>query len=133
MATYVNLVNQPIEVLTGNDSIVLPLVLDTIDGGRSLNVANFDPDVIPGGHVIIREIATNDYKPAPVVMSTGKYDTLPTGHEYVGVQIGSVLKKQPFGSICINGRVNIKASVYDLTPILSDVKTALKHINFNSY
>jgi len=132
MATTVNLANAPIEILTGNDSIVLPLVLDTIDGGRSLNVTGFTPDVIPGGHIIIRETASNDYKPAPID-TNGKYAVLPTGHEYVGVQIGSVLKTKPFGSICIMGRVNPDASVYDLTPILSAVKTALPRINFNSY
>ena len=132
MEVYVNLANAPLEVLIGNDSIVITNVLETIRGGRSLNVEEFIPDIIPGGHLIIRENASNQYKPAPVDVNTGEYYPLLDGHEYVGVQIGSVLKTKPFGSILIRGGVNPNASVYDLTPILEEVKTALPLITFNA-
>ena len=131
MDTYVDLANAPIEVLTGNDSIVVTLVLETIRGGRTLDVTGFTPDVIPGGHVIIHDTITKEYKPMPVDISTGKYDTLPTGHEYAGFQIGSVLKTKALGSILTRGGINPNASVYDLTDILDDVKKALPLITFN--
>ena len=125
-----NLANQPMEVLTGNDSIVVTNVLETIRAGRSLDVTEFTPDVIPGGHVIIKDTVSGEYKPMPVT-STGEYDDLPTDHVYAGIQIGSVLKTRPFGAILIRGGVNPKASVYDSTPILDDLKEALTLITFN--
>src|SRR5690606_14828773 len=68
MAT-VNLVNDPESVVTGNDNIVIVSVEHTIRGGASLDVTGFTPTVIPAGHVIIRETATGEYKPMPVVGS----------------------------------------------------------------
>ena len=126
----VNLANQPIEMVTGNDNVVVTKVIETIRGGRSLDITGFMPDVIPGGHVIIKDTTTNEFKPMPV--KNGKYDELPEDHEYVGIQIGSILKTRPFGAIMVRGGVNPNASVYDITDILDDVKEALPLITFNA-
>jgi len=60
-----NLNNTPENIIQGNDSIVIVDNLQSIRGGRSLNVTGFDPKVIQAGHMIIMETATKDYKPMP--------------------------------------------------------------------
>lgn len=51
----------------GLDSIVIRLNLESIPGGRSLDVTGFSPTVIRKGHVIIKASATGgEYKPMPV-------------------------------------------------------------------
>jgi len=74
MAT-VNLNNDPQQILTGNDNVVIVQVMSTIRGGRSLDVTGFAPEIIQAGHVIIRETATDEYKPMPVTGS-GAIQTL---------------------------------------------------------
>lgn len=65
MATA-NLNNAPQTFDDGNDSIVIVDNFQSIRGGRTLDVTSFTPDVIRAGHVIIRETATDEYKPMPV-------------------------------------------------------------------
>jgi hypothetical protein len=62
----VNLTNESEEIITGNDNIVIVDVINSIRGGRSLDVTGFKPDVIRAGHVIIKDTAGGDYKPMPV-------------------------------------------------------------------
>jgi hypothetical protein len=62
----IDLTNEPRELLTGNDNIVIVDNLQSIRGGRSLDVSGFNPEVIKAGHVIITETATGEYKPMPV-------------------------------------------------------------------
>jgi hypothetical protein len=61
-----NLVNEKNGVITGNDNIVIVDNFQSIRGGRTLNVAEFKPEVINAGHVIIKDMATDDYKPLSV-------------------------------------------------------------------
>ncbi|MDR1416324.1 MAG: hypothetical protein LBJ57_02740 [Prevotellaceae bacterium] len=61
-----NLTNEPQEVITGNDNIVIVDNLLTVRGGRTLDTAGFAPEVIKAGHVIIKETAAKEYKPMPV-------------------------------------------------------------------
>lgn len=68
MAT-VSLNNEAQNIITGNDNIVIVDNFQSIRGGRSLDVTGFKPDVIQAGHVIIKETATNEYKPMPVVVA----------------------------------------------------------------
>lgn len=113
---------------TGNDTIVIVKVLEAIPGGRTLDVTDYTPEVIPAGHIII---CTNDektYKPMPV--SGNDYGALPAGHKYVGVLISTHLKSKPFAGIMVRGTVNKEASFYPLTTILTAVKTALPLIRF---
>ena len=47
--TKVNLNNEPNEIITGNDNIVIAKYLDGIDGGRSLDVTGYPLKVIKAG------------------------------------------------------------------------------------
>ncbi|WPU91800.1 hypothetical protein SNE25_21005 [Mucilaginibacter sabulilitoris] len=67
----VNLNNDPSQIITGNDNIAIVKIIATVRGGRALNVTGFAPDVIGGGHPIIKETSSGDYKPMPVVTSGG--------------------------------------------------------------
>jgi hypothetical protein len=63
----VDLTNEPQEVLTGNDNVVIVDNFQSVRGGRTLDVTGFTPEVIRAGHVIIRgTTGDKDYKPAPV-------------------------------------------------------------------
>lgn len=112
----------------GNDGIVIVVNLETIPGGKTLDVTGFTPDVIPAGHLVIEETATGVLKPMPV--SGTDYDALPASHTYKGVVISSILKTSPFAGIMVRGTVNKNASKYGITSILSAVKTALPLIRF---
>lgn len=72
---FANLVNDPIGVYTGNDSIVIKENFEGIRGGKTLDVTDFAPDVIKAGHVIIVETSSGDHKPMPVT-GTGAIGTL---------------------------------------------------------
>ena len=125
----VNLDNASLEVITGNDNIVVVDVSIPVYS-KALNVEEYAPSVIPGGHLLIREEGSTDIKPMPVKANLSGYDELPEDHEYVGFQNGSILKAKPCGAVIVMGVINPKASVFDLTAILDDVKAALPHIVF---
>lgn len=72
---FANLVNDPIGVYTGNDSIVIKEYFEGIRGGKTLDVTGFAPDVIRAGHVIIQQTSNGEYKPMPVTGS-GAVSTL---------------------------------------------------------
>lgn len=131
MAT-VNLVNQKQDVITGNDNIVIVKVIDTIRGGRSLNVTGFAPSVIQAGHVIIEETATGELKPMPVNAGNTAYAALPEGHTYKGILIASIHTDKAFASILLRGVVNPLASVLPLAGIQSALSAALPHIIFQA-
>lgn len=128
MSTVVNLTKQGPKYDTSNDTIVIVKNLETIPGGRSLNVTAFAPDVIPAGHLIIKETSTGDFKPMPV---TGEaYGTLPSGHTYEGVLISTIRKDRAFAGIMIRGSVNKEASFYNIASVLVAAKAALPLIRF---
>lgn len=66
-----NLNDEKQEIITGKDNAVIVDILQTIRGGRTLEVSGFTPEVINAGHVIIKETATGDHKPMPVVLGGG--------------------------------------------------------------
>lgn len=123
--TTASLDNTKESVDTSNDSIVIIANLETIPGGKTLDVTGFTPTVIKAGHIIIEETATGKLKPMPV---TGNdYAAIPANHTYEGVVIASVLKTKPFVAILVRGSVNKAASPY---PVISAVETALPLIRF---
>lgn len=65
MSTTVSLNNDNESLITEKDSIVIKLNLESIEGGRSLDVTDFAPDYIRAGHVIIMESSSKTYKPMP--------------------------------------------------------------------
>ena len=127
MSAIANLNGNPTRILDGDDAIVIRHFGAGIQGGRTLDVNGFDK-AIRAGHVIIRETATNTYKPMPV--SEGNYASLPSGHEYVGVLVASVPLDEPFAAIMYDGEVNDVASPYSVESIKAALKTALPKLVF---
>lgn len=127
--TTANLSNTGDNFDTSNDSIVIVNNLETIPGGKTLDVTGFAPDVIPAGHLVIEETATGILKPMPV--SGTAYGSLPANHAYKGVVISSVLKTKPFVGIMIRGYVNRNASKYAIASVLTAVRAALPLILFS--
>lgn len=84
---YANLGNtDSSNIDTSNDSIVIVDNDRSIRGGKTLDVDGWNDDVIPGGHVIIKETATGDYKPMPATegrtAGAATVDTLVAGTGY---------------------------------------------------
>lgn len=125
MSVVGSLNNQKHGFDSGNDTIVVPRVFETVIGGRTLDTTNFTPEVIPAGHVVIKEDATGNHKPMPV--SGEVYTALPANHSVVGVVISTVDTKKPFVGICVRGSVNEAASLY---PPTTAIKNALPLIRF---
>lgn len=115
------------ELITGKDCIVIQKYISGIKGGRTLDVSEFEADVINAGHVIIKKQDGN-YAPMPVKESA--YDSLPESAEYVGVLRTSILKKNPQAAIMTNGEVNIEAVPYPMTEIAEAFAKACPFIAF---
>lgn len=64
--SIVNLTDSVVNYDDGLDAVVITTNLQSLKGGRSLDVTGFTPTVIRKGHVIIRSTATGQYKPMPV-------------------------------------------------------------------
>ena len=120
--------NASTNVDTGNDSIVIVNNIESISGGKTLDVTGYAPAIIPAGHLVIEETSTGVLKPMPV--SGTSYDTLPVGHTYKGVVVATVLTTKPFVSVMVRGSVNKNASIYLITSVLAAAKTALPLIRF---
>lgn len=129
---YVNLANNPSQIVFENDSIVIRKNLETLPAGKALDVTGFSPTVIKAGHVIIKETATGIYKPMPLNGGATAYSTLPSGHTYAGILIASIPTAKPFAAILLRGSVNSSNAVtpFDMATILSAVQTALPLILF---
>lgn len=124
-----NLVNKPHEIMTGNDNVVIVDVFQSVRGGRTLDVTGYTPDIIKAGHIIIKD-NNGEYKPMPLNESGDAYAALPENNTYAGVLIASIPTVRPFAGILVRGTVNPTAAPYDMTSILSAVKTALPLIDF---
>lgn len=77
MGTTANLINEQEQIITGKDSVVIVDNLQSIRGGRTLDVTGFSPAVINAGHVIIKKDGEDVYKPMPV-KGTGAIEGLGT-------------------------------------------------------
>ena len=130
MGTVANLNNPKQEIVTGNDNIVIVDVITTVRGGRTLNVDGYPHDVINAGHVILRNTATDVYKPMPLNTEGTAYGTLPAGHEYAGILIATIKKERPFAGILLRGTVNPNAAPFAMGSILAAVQTALPQMIF---
>ena len=74
------------------------------------------------------------FKVAVKTVSTVKdeYASLPDGASYAGVLIASIPVNKPFAGIMVRGTVNVNATPFPMTAILSAVKAALPLIVFTS-
>lgn len=132
---FANLTNDRDQFDTNNDSIVIVDNLQSIRGGRTLDVTGFTPPVIYAGHIVIVETATGEFKPMPVNGGATAYGALPAGHTYAGITINTVKKSLPMVGILVRGTVNPVAAPYALsanTTILAAVKAALPLIDFRA-
>lgn len=111
-------------------AVVILTILDTLQGGVTLDTEDFTEDFINAGHVIIRETATGVAKPLGVTY--GAFDALPEGHSFLGICLTDTPVTEPFVGVLVQGAVNYKAMPYDATTILSAMSTALNNINFRS-
>ena len=125
-----NLSNNPQNVDAGFDSVTIIKMIEDIPGGKTLDVTGFSPEIIRAGHLVIKETSSGIHKPMPV--NGAAYDSLPAGHEYVGVVVASVLTTKPFVSVMVRGAVNEQAFVNGggYSSIPAAAKTALSLIRF---
>lgn len=129
--TTADLSNQKNQVDVGFDSVTIIENLESIPGGKTLDVTGFAPEVIKAGHLVIKETATGILKPMPVNAGQTAYGTLTAGHTYFGVVGASILTAKPFASVIVRGTVNEQAFVNNggfATP--SQAKTDLVLIRF---
>lgn len=112
----------------GTDPIVIRNYVAGYKGGKVLDVDGFTEEYIKAGHVIIKETATDTYKPMPV--SDGAYAALPSGHEYVGVAYATKSVKEPLVAIMYSGTVNDVASPYPVDGIKAALLAAIPTLVF---
>lgn len=127
--TKVNLNNEPNEIITGDDNIVIAKYLDGIDGGRSLDVTGYPLTVIKAGVPAITDGA-GTYKPMPLNAGGTAFEALPEGYSYAGIIKGTISTKKPFAAIMTRGRVNMAAAPYAYDSILTALKAALPLVEF---
>lgn len=130
--TVTDLTDDGREIITGKDNVVIKKVLETIRGGKSLDLTGYAPGqkVINAGHVIIKETATGILKPMPLNTDEDAYAALPGGHTYAYIQIQTVRRARPMVGLLVRGSVNPNATPFDMTAILAAVKTAMPLITF---
>lgn len=122
-----NLTNAKMQVVDGNDNIVIVNHIDGIRGGRTLNVDGYAHEAIKAGHVIIK-LSSGEYAPMPV--SGDAYASLPAGAAYAGFLVATIPTSLPLAGIMTRGTINPKATPYAMTSILSAVKSALPLIDY---
>lgn len=127
-----NLTGDELELITSLDNVVMPRIYETIENGRSLDVTNYTPKYIKGGHLIIKKDGEANYAPMPVSEDGKGYASLPSGYSYAGFQIGTIPTDRPQGAIMIKGSYVTQAAPYPIDTLLSDVKTALPFIYFKT-
>jgi hypothetical protein len=126
--------NVPLSGGTGNGALATVVVALTVvssvtitKGGQGYTVG--DVLAVPGAY------AGGTGTGASVTVATlgntaAAYGSLPAGHTYAGVLVATILTAKPFAGIMVRGNVNWKAAPYDMTSILSAVRTALPLITF---
>ena len=112
------------------EAVVILKILDTIQGGVTLDTAGFTEDYVQKGHVLIKVNATGVIKPLPV--TGGAFVALPADHSYYGICLTTQPVTEPFVGVLIQGAVNYKAMPFTATTILPAMSTALVNINFRS-
>lgn len=111
------------------DPIVIRNYVGGTKGGKVLDVNGFTEEYIRAGHVIIRETATDTYKPMPV--ADGAYAALPESHEYAGVAYATKSVAEPFVAIMYAGTVNDVASPFPVDGIKAALLAAVPTLVFN--
>lgn len=108
---------------TTNDNIVVPVCLEDIPGGKTLDVTGWPDTVIPAGHPIILD-DDGEYK--PIAINAGAIDNAKAA-KTVGILTATILAEKPFAPIMVRGSVNEGALTY---AIPAECKTPLSLIRF---
>ena len=126
----VNLAKEVEQFSAGLDSILIRRKGGRIIGGVVLDLSDWSENTVKGGHIIISKETDGitAYKPLPV--SGDKYASLPTGFEYSGVLVRTVLKEDPRAAVQYDGEINDKAMPYPIDTIKAALKTALPSLYF---
>lgn len=127
--TVANLTNDPEEIITGNDNIVIINHFEGITGGRTLDVSGYPHKSIRAGHVIIKD-STGAFKPMPLNEAGNAYAALPEGSSYAGYLVASIPVRKPLAGIMVRGTVNPKATPFPMDAIIDAVKAALPLIDY---
>lgn len=139
MGTVVDLQSPSVGYGDGYESLVVRENYTAADGGVTLDTTGFAPANIRTGHVIIRTEVEGEfiYKPMPVNAGATAYAALPADHEYFGHAVQSVATAKPFVGVTYQAKINPyigtqaaaqAVGIFDLTPILDDLKAALTHV-----
>jgi hypothetical protein len=100
-----DLVNAVITAETNLDTVIIEKVIETVRGGRTLDVTGFADTVIQAGHVVFQNPDTKEFVPQPVDGSIPATAT-PDDYIVVGVLTGSILASEPSAAIMTRGTVN---------------------------
>ena len=120
------------EIILGPDSIIIRHYGDGIKGGKVLDMADFTPEILKCGHVVIKN-ANDTYKPMPLNSGATAYASLPSGYTYVGLTTTSIEwgKEGSLVGIITDGEVNDAALPYDFSTIASAFKAAVPTLRFD--
>lgn len=114
----------------GLDSVVIRHYGDGVKGGKVLDVSGFNEEFVQTGHIIIKDTATDVYKPMPV--ANGAFGALPNGCEYVGICVTTQPKEEPIVGIMTDGEVNDEAMPFTMSAaIKAAFKSAVPTIRFD--
>lgn len=117
----------------GADAVVVPLMLEDVAGGRTLDVTDIGADetVIKAGHVILKHDSNGSFKALGLQVG-GAYETTYANYDVFGILYVSIPKDAALASIMVRGTVNEKAAedVYGLPEYIKAIKDALPLIRF---
>lgn len=115
-----DLLKQGQTVDTSLDNVIIQKNLETVPGGRTLDVTGFPDSYIQAGHVIAKDSA-GEYVPLPVD------GLIPAGASVVGILSVSISADSPEAAIMTRGTVNEVQLAY---PIAAAVKAELPGIQY---
>jgi len=125
--------------LTGGTGTGAKATIEVEDGAvTSVTITNDGKGYAVGDELSVSNAnvggAGSGFKVPVTAVTTEKdeYASLPDGASYEGILIASIPTSKPLAGIMVRGTVNVNACPFDMTDILSAVKTALPLIVFTS-
>lgn len=122
------------EILAGDDSVVIRKNIDSIEGGRALDVTAFKAvtgtSIVKAGTIIVKD--SEGYKPATVVAGESgdiTYGSF-TASEVVGILSATIDAAHGGASIMIAGKVNKNLMPYGGASKVSAIASYVPHIVF---
>lgn len=127
--------NVPLQGGSGSGALATVVVASTVVSSVTITKKGKDYVVgdvltVPGAYA--GGTATTNSTVTVATLAAGTYDSLPSGHTYAGINISTIPVTKPFAGILVRGTVNPTPMKYDISGILSAVKTALPLIDFRT-